>query len=138
MDKQWGLSFMINNEEAPTGRSAGSLAWAGLANTYYWIDQKKGVGGVYTTQILPFVDTKSLPLFFAFETRCTGAEARQASANSSVSSRTPRSRWRPSETRRARHDIAASANCREIRRLWPSGSHNFSMREASFTAGRSP
>ena len=72
MDKQWGLSFMINNEEAPTGRSPGSLAWAGLANTYYWIDQKKGVGGVYITQILPFVDTKSLPLFFAFESAVYG------------------------------------------------------------------
>ena len=67
MDKSWGLSFMINNETAPTGRSAGSLAWAGLANTYYWIDQKKGVGGVYATQILPFADVKSLPLFYAFE-----------------------------------------------------------------------
>lgn len=67
MDKQWGLSFMINNAQAPTGRSAGSLAWAGLANTYFWIDQKKGVGGVYVTQILPFADTKSLPLFYAFE-----------------------------------------------------------------------
>jgi methyl acetate hydrolase len=67
IDKQWGLSFMINNAAAPTGRSAGSLAWAGLANTYYWIDQKKGVGGVYVTQILPFADSKSLPLFYAFE-----------------------------------------------------------------------
>src|SRR5262249_60084992 len=67
MDKQWGLSFMINNTDAPTGRSAGSLAWAGLANTYYWIDQANGVGGVYATQILPFADTKSLPLFYAFE-----------------------------------------------------------------------
>ena len=67
IEKQWGLSFMINNATAPTGRSAGSLAWAGLANTYYWIDQKKGVGGVYATQILPFADAKSLPLFYAFE-----------------------------------------------------------------------
>jgi len=67
IDKQWGLSFMINNAPAPTGRSAGSLAWAGLANTYYWIDQAKGVGGVYATQILPFADTRSLPLFHAFE-----------------------------------------------------------------------
>ena len=67
VEKQWGLSFMINNAPAPTGRSAGSLAWAGLANTYYWIDQAKGVGGVYATQILPFADTKSLPLFHAFE-----------------------------------------------------------------------
>jgi CubicO group peptidase (beta-lactamase class C family) len=67
MPKTWGLSFMINAEQAPTGRSAGSLAWAGLANSYYWIDPKKGVGGVYLTQILPFADKKSLPLFFAFE-----------------------------------------------------------------------
>ncbi|MCW5733257.1 MAG: beta-lactamase family protein [Enhydrobacter sp.] len=67
IEKQWGLSFMINNAPAPTGRSAGSLAWAGLANTYYWIDQAKGVGGVYATQILPFADTKSLPLFYSFE-----------------------------------------------------------------------
>lgn len=72
IDKQWGLSFMINNEEAPTGRSAGGLAWAGLANTYYWIDQKKGVGGVYVTQILPFADVKSLPLFHAFESAVYG------------------------------------------------------------------
>ena len=41
MAKTWGLAFMINKEEAPTGRSAGSLAWAGLANSYYWIDPKK-------------------------------------------------------------------------------------------------
>jgi len=67
MPKSWGLSFMINDQVAPTGRSAGSLAWAGLANTYFWIDQKKGVGGVYLTQMLPFADTKSLPLFYAFE-----------------------------------------------------------------------
>jgi len=67
MPKGWGLSFMINNEQAPTGRSAGSLAWAGLANSYYWIDQTHGLGGVYATQILPFGDHKSLPLFFEFE-----------------------------------------------------------------------
>ena len=75
IEKQWGLSFMINNEEAPTGRSAGSLAWAGLANTYYWIDQRKGVGGVYATQILPFADQKALPLFYAFEKIAYGKDA---------------------------------------------------------------
>ena len=68
MPKTWGLSFMINTEPAPTGRRAGSLAWAGLANSYYWIDPAKGIGGAYATQILPFVDEKSLPLFFDFET----------------------------------------------------------------------
>ena len=58
MDKTWGLTFMINTEEAPTGRSAGSLAWAGLANSYYWIDPAKGIAGVYATQVLPFADVK--------------------------------------------------------------------------------
>jgi CubicO group peptidase (beta-lactamase class C family) len=66
--KKWGLSFLINTERAPTGRSAGSLAWAGLANTYFWIDPAKGLGGVYLSQVLPFADAKSLPLFGAFET----------------------------------------------------------------------
>jgi methyl acetate hydrolase len=68
IEKQWGLSFMINNAEAPTGRSPGSLAWAGLANTYFWIDPKKGLGGVYATQVLPFADIRALPLYYAFET----------------------------------------------------------------------
>jgi CubicO group peptidase (beta-lactamase class C family) len=67
MEKTWGLSFMINTEQAPTGRSAGSLAWAGLANSYYWIDPTTGIGGVYATQIFPFADKKSLPLYFEFE-----------------------------------------------------------------------
>ncbi len=68
MEKSWGLTFMINNEEAPTGRTAGSLAWAGLANSYFWIDPHKGIGGAYLTQVLPFADEKSLPLYLDFET----------------------------------------------------------------------
>lgn len=67
MSKGWGLSFMINDEPAPTGRSAGSLAWAGLANTFYWIDPKKKVGGVYLTQVFPFVEDRSLAGYYAFE-----------------------------------------------------------------------
>ncbi len=67
MRKTWGLSFMINTEKAPTGRSPGSLAWAGMANTYFWIDPAKGVGGVYLTQVFPFADHKAMPLFFEFE-----------------------------------------------------------------------
>lgn len=67
MPKSWGLTFMINNEQAPTGRPAGSLAWAGLANSYYWIDPTSGIGGAYATQIFPFGDEKALPLFLDFE-----------------------------------------------------------------------
>ena len=67
MPKKWGLTFLINTQRAPTGRSAGSLAWAGLANTYFWIDRTTGVGGVYLSQVLPFADVKSLPLAAEFE-----------------------------------------------------------------------
>jgi methyl acetate hydrolase len=65
---EWGLSFMINPAPMATGRSAGSLAWAGLANSYYWIDPVKGIAGAFATQILPFADVKALAAFQAFET----------------------------------------------------------------------
>ena len=64
---KWGLSFMINPEPLPTGRSAGSLAWAGLANSYFWIDPARQVAGVYATQLLPFNDAKSVGAFAGFE-----------------------------------------------------------------------
>jgi methyl acetate hydrolase len=67
MVKKWGLGFMINTETAPTGRSAGSLAWAGLANTYFWIDPSKNIGGVILMQLLPFADAKALQTFADFE-----------------------------------------------------------------------
>ena len=67
LPKSWGLSFMINDEEASTGRSAGSLGWAGLANSFFWIDPAKGIGGAYLTQVLPFIDEKAFPLYMAFE-----------------------------------------------------------------------
>jgi len=66
--KKWGLSFLINMREAPTGRSAGSLAWGGLGNTYFWLDPVKHVTGLMLTQILPFGDPTALGLFAAFET----------------------------------------------------------------------
>jgi CubicO group peptidase (beta-lactamase class C family) len=65
--KKWGLSFMINTAKTPEGRSAGSLAWAGLANTYYWIDPVRDVTGVILMQVLPFADRACLQLFSEFE-----------------------------------------------------------------------
>ncbi|MBX6746277.1 MAG: beta-lactamase family protein [Acetobacteraceae bacterium] len=67
MRKGWGLSFLINDEEVPGGRAAGSLAWAGLANTYYWIDPKRDRAGVIATQILPFADRQVLAMAEGFE-----------------------------------------------------------------------
>jgi methyl acetate hydrolase len=65
--KKWGLSFLINTAKTPEGRSAGSLAWAGLANTYFWIDPARDVAGVILMQVLPFFDQKCLEAFAGFE-----------------------------------------------------------------------
>ena len=68
MVKKWGLGFMINTQASPdAGRSAGSLTWAGLGNTYFWIDQTKQVAGLILTQIVPFADPKVLDLYGKFE-----------------------------------------------------------------------
>ncbi|MYR08894.1 serine hydrolase [Gordonia sp. SID5947] len=66
--KSWGLSFLINDEDAPTGRPAGSLSWAGLANLYYWIDRRTKIGGFWATQIFPFVDPTAYDAYLDFET----------------------------------------------------------------------
>ena len=67
MDKKWGLSFLINTAKTPEGRSPGSLAWAGLANTYFWIDPSRNVSGVILMQLLPFADKQCLEAFAGFE-----------------------------------------------------------------------
>src|ERR1700726_334038 len=67
MVKKWGLSFMINTARTPEGRSPGSLFWAGLANTYFWIDPSRDVSGVILMQLLPFVDKKCLETYAGFE-----------------------------------------------------------------------
>jgi methyl acetate hydrolase len=68
LSKSWALSFMVNDEIAPTGRPAGSLGWAGLGNLYYWLDRENGVAGFWATQIFPFMDPTSLGGFTRFET----------------------------------------------------------------------
>jgi methyl acetate hydrolase len=70
---RWGLGHMINMEPGPNGRSAGSLTWAGLLNTYYWIDPSKGVAAVFMTQVLPFADRPALSLYRQFERGIYGA-----------------------------------------------------------------
>jgi methyl acetate hydrolase len=67
MVKKWGLSVLITTAKTPEGRSAGSLAWAGLANTYFWIDPARDVAGVILMQLLPFADQKCLEAFAGFE-----------------------------------------------------------------------
>jgi methyl acetate hydrolase len=70
---KWGLGYMINTEPGPNGRSAESLTWAGIYNTYYWLDPQKRVAGVILTQILPFADHKAVRLYGEFESAVYGA-----------------------------------------------------------------
>lgn len=67
LSKSWSYSFMVNDGEAPTGRPAGALGWAGLANLFYWIDRANGFGGFWATQILPFGDPVSFSSYIDFE-----------------------------------------------------------------------
>jgi CubicO group peptidase (beta-lactamase class C family) len=64
---RWGLGHMINMTPGPNGRSAGSLTWGGLFNSYYWIDPTKRVAGVFMTQVLPFADHRALHAYHRFE-----------------------------------------------------------------------
>jgi len=80
LSKSWALTFMINDEQAPTGRPAGALGWAGLANLFYWIDRRNGVGGFWATQILPFGDPRSFVGYMELETQLYEALHRRAAA----------------------------------------------------------
>jgi CubicO group peptidase (beta-lactamase class C family) len=65
--KRWGFGHMITIDPVRDGRKAGSLTWAGLLNTYYWIDPASGIAGVLMTQMLPFADARALKVYRAFE-----------------------------------------------------------------------
>lgn len=64
---RWGLGDMINIDSVPDGRRAGSQTWAGLYNTYYWIDPASRIAGVIMMQILPFADRRALNVYRLFE-----------------------------------------------------------------------
>ena len=64
---RWGLGHMINMDPVPDGRSAGSLTWGGLLNTYYWIDPARRIAAVFMTQVLPFADRRVLRVYREFE-----------------------------------------------------------------------
>ena len=64
---RWGLGYMLNMQPGPNGRSAGTVSWGGIYNTYYWLDPSKRVTGLIMTQILPFADTRALKVYGQFE-----------------------------------------------------------------------
>ena len=66
-DQGWGLTFMIS--DGPTGRSDGTIHWAGLPNLFWWCDREKGVAGIIASQVLPFADGQVLGLWVNFESQ---------------------------------------------------------------------
>jgi methyl acetate hydrolase len=68
LSKSWSFTFMVNNDEAPIGRPAGAIGWAGLANLFYWIDRQNHFGGFWAKQIPPFGDPVSFGGYIDFET----------------------------------------------------------------------
>lgn len=64
---KWGLGFLITVDQVPGKRSPGSLSWAGINNTYFWIDPARGIAGVIMMQYLPFADAGALAVYDAFE-----------------------------------------------------------------------
>jgi CubicO group peptidase (beta-lactamase class C family) len=65
--EKWGLGFLINTTAYDGGRSAGSLAWGGIFNTFFWIDPEDNKCGVLMMQYLPFVDKEAVGLLNDFE-----------------------------------------------------------------------
>jgi CubicO group peptidase (beta-lactamase class C family) len=63
----WGLGFHLTLADLPGMRSNGTGDWAGVFNSYYWIDRTKGIGGVLMTQLLPFFDMRVIETLLGFE-----------------------------------------------------------------------
>ena len=63
IEKSWGYGLLLNNQPLKTGRSADSGSWAGVLNTYFWVDPKSDMAGVFLTQILPCYTPKSSQSF---------------------------------------------------------------------------
>jgi methyl acetate hydrolase len=74
--KKWGLSFIINTEDVAGGRAAGSLAWAGVHNTFFWIDISRRIAAVVMMQILPAADPHVLETMVNFEQALYGVRSR--------------------------------------------------------------
>tara|TARA_B100001971_G_scaffold146353_1_gene135423 strand:- start:458 stop:1624 length:1167 start_codon:yes stop_codon:yes gene_type:complete len=64
---KWGLGFLLHPDGTPAGRPSGSGSWAGLFNSYFWIDRERGLCAVIATQLLPFYDAGAIELLKSFE-----------------------------------------------------------------------
>jgi methyl acetate hydrolase len=71
-DSKWSLGFLLNPAKGPFGRAPNSLFWAGMANTYFWIDPTNNLAGMALTQIIPSGDVGALKVFIRLEKAAYG------------------------------------------------------------------
>lgn len=66
----YGLGFQVTGSPGDPGmRSPGSLSWAGIFNTEFWIDPSRGICAVLMMQYLPFYDPAAIDTLQGFERR---------------------------------------------------------------------
>jgi methyl acetate hydrolase len=66
---KFGLGFQIasKDDRYAAFRSPGSMSWAGIFNTEFWIDPVRHIGGVQMMQLLPFYDDRAIRTLRDFE-----------------------------------------------------------------------
>lgn len=64
---KWSLGFLLHEVQAPAGRMPGSVSWAGLFNSFFWIDPSSDLCAVIATQLLPFCDPLAVHMLSEFE-----------------------------------------------------------------------
>ncbi|HUA71761.1 MAG TPA: serine hydrolase domain-containing protein [Solirubrobacteraceae bacterium] len=64
---KWGYGLLLNSEDIPGARRAGTGSWAGLLNTHFWVDRTTGIAAAIYSQTLPFVTGPALALYQTFE-----------------------------------------------------------------------
>ncbi|MEC7569342.1 MAG: serine hydrolase domain-containing protein [Pseudomonadota bacterium] len=63
----FGLGLLIHTDGIDGGRKANAGSWAGLFNSYYWVDREAGTYGIVGTQVLPFYDGVAIETLLELE-----------------------------------------------------------------------
>ena len=63
----FGLGLLLHTDGIDGGRKANAGSWAGLFNSYYWVDREAGIYGIFGTQVLPFYDGVAIETLLEFE-----------------------------------------------------------------------
>jgi CubicO group peptidase (beta-lactamase class C family) len=64
---KFGLGFGLNSKPRGTSRGLNTMTWAGIYNTFFWIDREKQIGAVFFTQMLPGMEPNVTKLVEEFE-----------------------------------------------------------------------